>query len=229
MYNKILSLQKEETKMAKMVKGLTKANAGKYGFEVREDLNFRDDGNYFRGFSYKGMPITQCRGDGECYLAIRVDYLRNNFTYKEWMATDEWNLCDKFNGVTEFDIEELVRNCEAVIAKVAEMNAQSSVEGDDLEKVIDELETEKQMIEEVIEKAKKVEWWSLSDYELRDLKSAMNYLVKKASKAEDLIDTLRDSSVREQKEWVERVTTDAGKHDVLSWKWYKERYIDKVA
>lgn len=106
----------------KMVKGLTKVNAGKYGIDVREDLNFGDDGNYFRGFSYKGLPMTQCRSHGECYLSIRVDYLKNSFSYKEWMATEEWRLCHKYNGVFEFDLEELVDDLEKVLAKVNEMN-----------------------------------------------------------------------------------------------------------
>lgn len=109
----------------KMVKGLTKVNAGKYGIDVREDLNFNDDGNYFRGFSYNGLPITQCRSRGECYLSIRVDYLVNNFSYREWMDTDEWKLCHKYNGVFEFDIEELVEDLKKVLNKVNEMNKAS--------------------------------------------------------------------------------------------------------
>lgn len=109
--------------MNKIVKKLTKVNASKFGIEIREDLNFKDDGNYFRGFSYKGMPMTQCYADGNCYLAIRVDYLKNKFSYRDWMKTEEWKLCDKFNGVSEFDMEDLIETIEKIIAKVDEMNA----------------------------------------------------------------------------------------------------------
>ena len=107
----------------KIVKNLSIANIRKFeNFVRREDLDFTDDGNHFKGFSYKGMPITTLRADNTTYLSIRVDYLENEFTYREWMQTEEYKLCDKFNGVSEFDIDELVENIEAILAKVAEMN-----------------------------------------------------------------------------------------------------------
>lgn len=102
----------------KTIKGLTKANAGKYGFEVRPDLDFEDDGAHFRGFSYKGLPLTQCRYAGDVYLAIRPDYaLGRLYEYKEWRCTEEHRLADEFNGVPEVDVEKLIANCEAVLAK----------------------------------------------------------------------------------------------------------------
>ena len=129
----------------KMVKGLTKVNASKYGIEVAPQYDFTDDGNRFRGFIYKGMPMTQCRANGECYLAIRVDYLENNFTFKEWMETEEYKLEDEFNGVSEFDIEKLIENLERIIAKVNEMNSNALVDKNQLEDVknviCDELNT----------------------------------------------------------------------------------------
>lgn len=107
----------------KIVKNLSIVNIRKFeGFVRREDLDFADDGNHFKGFSYKGMPITTLRADNTTYLSIRVDYLKNEFTYKEWMQTEEYKLCGKFNGVSEFDIDELVKNVEIIIVKVAKMN-----------------------------------------------------------------------------------------------------------
>ena len=76
-------------KKMKMVKSLTKANATKYGIDVREDLNFNDDGNRVRGFSYKGMPMIQGVSHGEWYLSIRVDYIEYNLKCKKWMKTEE--------------------------------------------------------------------------------------------------------------------------------------------
>ena len=89
--------------MAKMIKNLTVANIRNIeDMERKEVLDFSDDGNRFRGFSYKGMPITTIRKNDETYLSIRVDYLDNKFTYKEWMKTEEYHLCNEFNGVSEF-------------------------------------------------------------------------------------------------------------------------------
>lgn len=120
----------------KIVKNLSIANIRKFeNFVRREDLDFTDDGNHFKGFSYKGMPITTLRADNTTYLSIRVDYLKNEFTYREWMQTEEYKLCNKFNCVSEFDIDELVENIETILAKVAEMNEAAINEEIDMTKV----------------------------------------------------------------------------------------------
>lgn len=108
----------------KLVKNLSKVNIRNIdGFERREDLDFTDDGSKFKGYSYKGMPITTIRYKDETYLSVRVDYLWNKFDYKTWMQTEEYKLCDEFNGVSEVDIDKLVENLEKIIAKVNELNA----------------------------------------------------------------------------------------------------------
>ncbi len=120
------------------IKNLTKANIRKIeGMEKRENLDFEDDGNHFKGFSYKGMPITTLRTDDTTYLSIRVDYLNgtNNFTYDEWRGTEEYNLTDEFNGVSEIDLDKLLDNLERIIAKVNELNAKFENEEIDITQV----------------------------------------------------------------------------------------------
>lgn len=162
----------------KMVKGLTKANVKKYGIEVREDLDFTDDGNRFRGFSYKGMPITQCVSRGECFLCIRVDYLDNNFTFTEWFKTKESEMCEKFNGVSEFDIEELIEILEVVIAKVDEMNNEAVFTEEDEQIVLEEISKEAKEVKEFIDSMKNVnfKWWSIPSYALNRAQSYMKDL-----------------------------------------------------
>ena len=154
------------------IKSLTKANAGKYGIEVREDLNFNDDGNRFKGFSYKGMPLTQCVSCGETYLAIRVDYLysTNKFTTKEWMATEEYKLEDEFNGCTSIDTDKLIENLERIIAKVNEMNEAVSKEEFDMTKVKETLAKEIKRDEAALNEFKEnFKWWNVKEYELKRL------------------------------------------------------------
>ena len=189
----------------KMVKSLTKTNTAKYGIEVREDLSFNDDGNRFRGFSYKGMPMTQCVSHGECYLSIRVDYLENNFTCKEWMQTEEYDLCDEFNGVNEFDIEKLIENLEKVIAKVNEMNSNCEVDEDEIKQGIEIVKEEISEIEEVIFEAAHASWWKVSNYELKKAADYMRTLESKASKGYKLIEEIENESIRNKKRFVERV------------------------
>ena len=160
---------KGETKMAKMIKNLSK-NVVKADsrFHLREDLNFTDDGNRFRGFDYKGLPITTLRADGETYCSIRVDYLDNQFTYQEWMETKEYKLADEFNGVEEIDLDELIENCERILAKVEEMNEHCKAEVLDMTPVVERLRYEQNMLTAVIEEAKtSVRWWELDQWQMR--------------------------------------------------------------
>lgn len=157
--------------MAKMIKNLSVANIKKIeGMVRREDLDFSDDGNRFRGFSYKGMPITTLRSDDTTYLSIRVDYLNTEFTYKEWMKTEEYRLADEFNGVSEFDVDKLIENLERIIAKVAQMNKAAK------EEVLDTTEVEAKLAEEiayaklVVENFKSnFKWYDADAYKLKSL------------------------------------------------------------
>lgn len=203
----------------KMVKNLTVANIKKYdGFERREDLDFTDDGNRFRGFSYKGMPITILRSDNTTYLSIRVDYLDdvNDFTYNEWMETEEWRLCHKYNGVAEFDMDELIEALERIIAKVKEMNKKARnevVEKKDIVKLEVRLNEEIGMAESVINLAKRnFKWYEASDCEMKQMMRYFNNVTRNIENAKSL--HFRKMDVKEFKIWKERLE----KHGYLKFK-----------
>lgn len=107
----------------KTVKNLTVANIKGTNFVRREDLDFSDDGNRFRGFSYKGLPITTLYSNGEVYCSIRPDYLRyNGVSFEMWKETEEYKLCDKYNGTSELiDLEDLANICDRVLVKLDSM------------------------------------------------------------------------------------------------------------
>lgn len=190
----------------KIVKNLSIANIRKFeSFVRREDLDFTDDGNYFRGFSYKGMPITTLRTDDTTYLSIRVDYLKNEFTYKEWMQTEEYKLCRKFNGVSEFDIDELVKNVEAILTKVAEMNEAAANEEIDMTKAKVILADEIEYAEQVVENFKNnFKWYEASEYKLRWLIDYLKSEEREIKRAKEIdLDTI---SRKQKKEIIERLT-----------------------
>lgn len=172
--------------MAKMIKNLTVANIRKIeGMERREDLDFSDDGNYFRGFSYKGMPITtlRCNKDNTTYLSIRVDYISTKFTYKDWMETEEWALTEEFNGVSEIDLDKLIENLEKVIAKVAEMNEKASNEVIDTREVEAKLAKEIENAESIVEEFKKnFKWYEVSPYEVNKMSDYVRSATKMIAK-----------------------------------------------
>lgn len=190
----------------KIVKNLSVANISKFeGFVRREDLDFTDDGNYFRGFSYKGMPITTLRTDNTTYLCVRADYPENEFTYKEWMQTEEYRLCDKFNGVSEFDIDELVENIEIILAKVAEMNEVAINEEIDMTEAKVALADEIEYAEKAVENFKNnFKWYEAGEYKLRWLIDCLKSEEQEIKRAKETdLDTMPK---RQKRKIAERLT-----------------------
>lgn len=165
----------------KMITGLTKANIKNTGIKLAPEHDFTDDGNRFRGFIYKGMPMTQCRANGECYLSIRTDYLEGKqFTWKEWSKTEEYHLEDEFNGVSEFDLDKLIENLEKIIAKVNEMNAKASAEEIDMTEIARKAKDETIALEKFIGRVQtSLKWWKLREYDLKSAGRYMEALIKK--------------------------------------------------
>lgn len=186
----------------KMITGLTKANIRGTGIELSPEHDFTDDGNRFRGFIYKGMPMTQCRADGTCYLTIRVDYLKNSFTWKEWSKTEEYKLEDEFNGVSQFNLDKLIENLEAVITKVNEMNAAAEAEEIDMSEVIAKADAELEDLEKFIEDVKvNLKWWELKSWQLS---GAANYIKALINRINNKID-FNALSRKEKKSYVEKL------------------------
>lgn len=187
----------------KMVKNLSKVIVRNYeGFNLREDLNFSDDGNYFRGFDYKGLPITTLRSNDETYLSIRVDYLDNEFTYREWMKTDEYNLANEFNGVYDFDLDKLIDNCEKIIAKINELNEKAREEVIDTKPIKEQLNKEIKMAENVVEFVKtSLKWWELKDYELKNVSHFMKSTLNKIERMKNIdFENIDKTSLRHMRE-----------------------------
>ena len=166
-------------KVMNMIKNLSKNVVKKYpDFHLREDLNFVDDGSHFRGFDYKGLPITTLRTEDTTYCDIRVDYLRGNeFTWTEWFEAGGYELTNEFNGVSEIDLDKLIENCEKCLALVDELNEKARTEELDMSNVIHRLVDEQQMLANFIEYAKKnLNWWNLSKYDIRSEWKLVLYL-----------------------------------------------------
>ena len=191
--------------MAKMVNKLTAKNGLSYGIEVAPQYDFVDDGNHFRGFIYKGIPMTQLysRLDKTVYLCIRVDYLRdNNFTYSEWMDTEEYELCSKFNGYGEFSIEELVENLEKIIKKINEMNSTASVSEEDFDNAIAIMINRANEFDNFIKFAStKIDW---SNNYIHSLSRVMYSLASVVKSIRNEIERISEFSLVDKKEFIKR-------------------------
>lgn len=194
----------------KMIKNLSVANIKKIeGFVRREDLDFSDDGNRFRGFEYKGMPITTLRSHDETYLSIRVDYLENkSFTHNEWYKTEEYKLCDEFNGVDEIDLDKLIENLEKVIAKVNELNEKANNEEINVDEVKKAAKNEIEMAKKVIVDFTENFKWFLPSVNTCKISSLKNYMTSLLGRIDKLENTDFDNlPIRRKKEYVERLNT----------------------
>lgn len=198
--------------MGKKVNALTKANIKEYGIELAPQYDFTDDGNHFRGFIYKGMPMTQCyaKSDGEVYLSIREDYLENNFTWSEWAATEESNLCDDFNGVSEIDLDKLVENLERIIAKRDELNRNIEIPEEDILRLQNQVWECTSYLEGFINTVKSnLKWWELNDWKLTRAANYVKSLEREVKKGWEIAKNTQALSIRELKQYIE--TVKAGK------------------
>lgn len=191
--------------MAKMVKSLTATNGKAYGIVRAEQHDFRDDGSMFRGYEYKGIPMTQCVYNGEAYLTIRTDYLENNFTRDDWRQTEEYRLEDEFNGVTMVDLDKLVENLEKVIAKRNELNSNVSVDKAELE--VAKAKAEKQIadMEQRIEAVKSSDkgWWELREYTLKYAGDYMRSLIKDLDMKKKQVAEIEQKDIRTQRYFIQ--------------------------
>lgn len=189
----------------KTVKNLTTANVRNIeGFNRNQEYDFEDDGNRFRGFDYRGLPVTVLSSEGTVYLSIRVDYIINNhqFTYKEWMETEEYKLEWKYNGVSQFDIDELVQDLEKVLVRIAQMDRDLKDEGElDIEPVRLKAYEEIDKAEDVLNDFKKnFDWFNCNEYKLKSLIGYAKSLERDIENAKKQTLALKDADRKERKE-----------------------------
>lgn len=161
------------------VRDLTKA-----GFIRHNELNFKDDGALFQVLEFEGMYVSYTKYFDQYFLAIRPDYCneKTNFTFKEWMETEEWKLQDEFNGCFEINVEKLIENIRKINAKRAEMNTIGEKEAEEntknnAEEIISRLEDEFVIAEDAIDTALTLDWINADDYTIKQVKSCVKSLM----------------------------------------------------
>lgn len=194
--------------MTKLVRSLTATNGKVYGIERAEQYDFEDDGNHFKGYIYKGIPLTQCVSKKYgTFLSIRVDYTSHNFTWEDWSRTEEYRLTEEFNGCSEVDLDKLVDNLERITAKVEELDNSVEVDRYELEearqKTITEIREVKARLKIVQEGAPK-KWWELREYDLKRARDYMVSLKKNIDREQKKVDEIYDESIRAKRSFIQR-------------------------
>ena len=175
-----------------IIKNLTARNCTALGIVRRADLDFEDDGNNFRGFDYKGLPITVLRSDNHVYLDIREDYLERPYTWEEWKEVDGWRLTDKFNGVPQIDTDDLIETLEKVIELRNNLIETIKNKPIDYDRVERQLKAEVLYAKGVVVNFKQnFKWYDAGAYDLKRLIGYMKSLEGKIKATETNIQNLK--------------------------------------
>ena len=217
----------------KTVKNLSIANIKGTNFVRREDLDFSDDGSRFRGFSYKGLPITTLYSDGRVYCDVRPDYLQyKGVPWEMWKETEEYKLCDKYNGTSELiDLEDLANICDRVLAKLDSMKAEMNNMdlSEQKSKVWEVLKKEEAELKEFIEKAEGFNFFKsfmddkISDWDIKNIKDYLSSLKKDYARIIKMISELR-MDIMSKKDIIHYADLASRGHVVLTCRFY----IDKI-
>jgi len=168
----------------KLVKSLTVANTKGTAIERCEKIDFTDDGNRFTGWIYKGLAISQCasKADGT-FLSFRPDYAgdleNNNLTVFKFTTPWEfyhmeqtYNLRDKYNGVREFDMDELIADLDTYVDWMKDVEIRWNATDVDVEKCNEVVEKEvNEAKRKLAEFRANFDWMSADNYILRDFRN----------------------------------------------------------
>lgn len=92
-----------------MTNQITIRDLKKIGLKHTPELDFGDDGNNFKMFTYHGIPVSYLKSDGDYYIAIRFDYI-DGMTYDKYKTFGSYVNADEFNGVGSVDLDKLKSN-----------------------------------------------------------------------------------------------------------------------
>ena len=84
---------------------MTRLDFRKANFTRDGERDFSDVGQRFYGYVHKyGMPMTYSSFEGDAYISLRVDYLKE-LCYNEYRELPSYKLSDIYNGVAKEDVD----------------------------------------------------------------------------------------------------------------------------
>lgn len=169
-----------------MKKEFTMKQLTKRGFIRKEDEDFRDDGNKFKTYYYKGLRITYLKSYGEYYLAIHLP--DGNYIYDDYKDKDWYKLADEYNGCTKIDPDKVIENCEIIIRGIVELEEEiNQQEKPDLDLLYLVKNQEIEMAEKVLNDFKSGNYiWEIeNEYECKWTMDSVRHLQKEVDRLKD--------------------------------------------
>ena len=142
--------------MIKSIKSITENRIKSIeDFKYLPQYNFSDDGNRFTMWMYKGIPFSQHRSSNGTFISLRYDYLSTmkkagltdltmDAPWEMWSETEAYKLGDKFNGVEDFELEDLMNTIEKYREGIIAVNKQFAEVSVDVETLKKQLQTKLQ-------------------------------------------------------------------------------------
>lgn len=172
------------------------------GFVYLPQYNFSDDGNRFTMWMYKGIPFSQHRDSRYgTFIYLRYDYLPTmkkdgltditmDASWEVWSKTEAYKLGNKFNGVDDFELEDLMNTIEEYregIIAVSKKFAEASIDVEPLKKAI---ANEIAEVKKILEDSKaNFDWLNASDYAIKEFRDGYKITEKKIATAYDDLKT----------------------------------------
>ena len=120
-----------------MIKSVTESRIKNIeGFAYLPRYDFSDDGIRFTMWIYKGIPFSQHRSSKYgTFISLRYDYLTTmkkagltdltmDAPWEMWSKTEAYSLGDKFNGINNFELEDLMNTIEKYREGIIAVNKQ---------------------------------------------------------------------------------------------------------
>lgn len=166
------------------------------GFKRVPKYDFSDDGSRFTAWVYKGIPMTQCRGGGNTYLCLRTDYISSfkkdglsdlefHLPWQFWYDNKGKDVEDVFNGVPEFDLDQLLKNVDILIEQIKTVTEKfNNLNEIDFFPIEERCWEESKVLKEFLESARtEFQWMSASDYDTKRFKDYWKSLKNYADRA----------------------------------------------
>ena len=216
-----------------VVKNLTAKRVEQVGGKAATQFDFSDDGNSFKMYVLSGVPLSVTRNGGFTYLSFRDDYIESfhkagltdltfNVPHSIWSRNSAYKLGHKYNGVEEFDFENLIADLQqfrnAIIEAQKAFEAQTIEVGDLIEKLRSEAQAGRAFIENW---RKNFDWFSFDDYKMNSYRRYAKSLLVECDDAEKLASEVENNTISKTELYnlVERrrnngwVRVDLSEHD----------------
>lgn len=164
-----------EEKPSKIVNNITTTNIKGTDIIRKADEDEVFNGYRWRRFEYHGVKFDVNKEQGG---KVRIDILKpsGDFTWSDWENSEGYAIRDRYSACDEVDLYQLMADLDEFDKSIKELNERAQTEDIDITEYVEACDREIAEAEELLGKASTVEWWTLNEYDLREVKKGYDKL-----------------------------------------------------